>query len=59
MRTSYRPSSRWTPRRAEKALKNPGIIRSPKKIDAVIGNAQAFLAMEEAGEGFADVRTAP
>jgi DNA-3-methyladenine glycosylase I len=46
--------ARWSPKRAEKALKNPGIIRSPKKIDAVIGNAQAFLAMEEAGEGFAD-----
>ncbi|MEZ5998476.1 MAG: DNA-3-methyladenine glycosylase I [Hyphomonas sp.] len=46
--------ARWTKKRSEKALKNPGIIRSPKKIDAVIGNAQAYLAMEEAGEGFSD-----
>ncbi|MEQ3649621.1 DNA-3-methyladenine glycosylase I [Hyphomonas sp.] len=46
--------ARWTPARVAKALKNPGIIRSPKKVEAVIGNAQAYLAMEEAGEGFAD-----
>jgi DNA-3-methyladenine glycosylase I len=45
--------ARWTPKRAEKALKNPGIIRSPKKIEAVIGNAQAYLSMMEAGEDFA------
>ena len=49
-----RKLARWTPKRAGKALKNPGIIRSPKKIEAVIGNAQAYLAMEESGEGFAD-----
>ena len=46
--------ARWTPARVAKALKNPGIIRSPKKVEAVIGNAQAYLAMEEAGEGFSD-----
>ena len=46
--------ARWTPARAAKALKNPGIIRSPKKVDAVIGNAQAFLAMEESGDSFSD-----
>ena len=46
--------ARWTPARAARALKNPGIIRSPKKVDAVIGNAQAFLAMEEAGQSFSD-----
>ncbi|MEE2920606.1 MAG: DNA-3-methyladenine glycosylase I [Pseudomonadota bacterium] len=46
--------ARWTPARAARALKNPGIIRSPKKVDAVIGNAQAFLAMEEAGPSFSD-----
>ena len=46
--------ARWTPARAAKALTNPGIIRSPKKVEAVIGNAQAYLAMEEAGEGFSD-----
>ncbi len=46
--------ARWTPARIGKALDNPGIIRSPKKIQAVIGNAQAYLEMEEAGESFSD-----
>ncbi|KCZ98232.1 DNA-3-methyladenine glycosylase I [Hyphomonas polymorpha PS728] len=46
--------ARWTPKRAEKALQNPGIIRSPKKVEAVIGNAQVYLGMMEAGEDFSD-----
>ena len=46
--------ARWTAARAAKALKNPGIIRSPRKVDAVIGNAKAFLAMEDTGERFTD-----
>jgi DNA-3-methyladenine glycosylase I len=45
---------RWTPARIVKALENPGIIRSPKKIEATIGNARAFLDMAEAGEDFSD-----
>lgn len=44
----------WTPKRIEKAMQNPGIIRSPKKIEAVIGNARAYLAMQANGEDFAD-----
>ncbi|MFN7054149.1 DNA-3-methyladenine glycosylase I [Hyphomonas sp.] len=44
----------WTPARAAKALENPGIIRSPKKIEATIGNARAYLAMQEAGEDFSE-----
>ena len=43
----------WDAPRIEKALQNPGIIRSPKKIEALIGNARAYLTMEEAGEDFA------
>ena len=43
---------RWTQPRIEKALQNPGIIRSPKKIEATIGNARAFLDMADAGEDF-------
>lgn len=43
---------RWTPERIEKALQNPGIIRSPKKIEATIGNARAYLDMAAAGEDF-------
>ena len=33
-------------------LKDSGIVRSRAKIEATIGNARAYLAMEEAGEDF-------
>src|SRR5215469_13247954 len=33
-------------------LKDPGIVRSRSKIEAVIGNAKAYLAMKESGEDF-------
>lgn len=46
--------ARWDQERIEKALQNPGIIRSPKKIEATIGNAQAYLDMRDAGEDFSD-----
>ena len=46
--------ARWDQERIEKALQNPGIIRSPKKIQATIGNAQAYLDMMESGENFSD-----
>ncbi|HAY05375.1 MAG TPA: DNA-3-methyladenine glycosylase I [Hyphomonas sp.] len=46
--------ARWTPKRVDRAMKNPGIIRSAKKIEAVIGNAQAYLSMMEGGEDFSD-----
>ena len=46
--------ARWDQERIEKALQNPGIIRSPKKIQATIGNAQAYLDMESEGTGFSD-----
>lgn len=38
----------------ERLLQDSGIIRSRLKINAAIGGAQAFLAMEENGESFAD-----
>ena len=44
----------WNQARIDKALQNPGIIRSPKKIEACIGNARAYLDMMEAGEDFSD-----
>ncbi len=43
----------WDTSRINKALVNPGIIRSAKKIEAVIGNARAYLDMREGGEDFA------
>ncbi|MCR9270520.1 MAG: DNA-3-methyladenine glycosylase I [Hyphomonadaceae bacterium] len=46
--------ARWDQARIEKALSNPGIIRSPKKIEACIGNARAFLDAADAGENFSD-----
>ena len=33
-------------------LTDPGIVRSRSKIEAVIGNARAYLAMQAAGEDF-------
>ncbi|WOR14241.1 DNA-3-methyladenine glycosylase I [Hyphomonas sp. FCG-A18] len=44
----------WDEQRIEKALQNPGIIRSPKKIEACIGNARAYLEMQDRGEDFSD-----
>ncbi|MEM6653999.1 MAG: DNA-3-methyladenine glycosylase I [Pseudomonadota bacterium] len=44
--------ARWDQTRVERALTNPGIIRSPKKIQACIGNAQAFLDGFDRGEDF-------
>ncbi|NBC20906.1 MAG: DNA-3-methyladenine glycosylase I [Alphaproteobacteria bacterium] len=46
--------ARWDGPRIEKALTNPGIIRSRKKTEAIVGNARAFLDMAERGEDFAD-----
>lgn len=44
--------ARWSARRVARALKNPLVIRSPQKINAMIGNAQIYLDMQEAGEDF-------
>lgn len=38
----------------ERLLKDPGIIRSRAKINAAIGNAQAYLAMQARGEDFSE-----
>ncbi len=38
----------------ERLMADPGIIRSRAKIVAAVGNARAYLAMEEAGEDFAE-----
>lgn len=46
--------SRWDQKRIDKALTNPGIIRSPKKVEACIGNARAFLDAADKGEDFSD-----
>jgi len=38
----------------ERLLQDAGIIRHRGKIQAIIGNARAYLAMQEQGEDFAD-----
>lgn len=46
--------ARWNQKRIEKALKNPGIIRSPRKVEACIGNAKAYLNMMAEGDDFSE-----
>jgi DNA-3-methyladenine glycosylase I len=46
--------ARWGETDVERLLADPGIVRSRAKITATIGNARAYLAMREKGEGFAD-----
>lgn len=38
----------------ERLMADPGIIRARAKIEAAIGNAKIYLAMQAAGEDFAD-----
>ncbi|KEZ75649.1 DNA-3-methyladenine glycosylase I [Salinisphaera hydrothermalis] len=38
----------------DRLLADPGIVRSRAKIEAVVGNARAYLDMQAAGEDFAD-----
>lgn len=44
--------ARWTERRVQRALQNPGVIRSPQKINALVHNARTYLALQEAGLDF-------
>jgi DNA-3-methyladenine glycosylase I len=46
--------ARWSEARIAKALTNAGIIRSPQKIRATIGNARVYLDMREQGLDFAE-----
>lgn len=44
----------WSEKRIAKALENPGIIRSPTKLRATIGNARVYLDMKDQGIDFSD-----
>lgn len=44
----------FTQQDVERLMLDPGIIRSRAKIEATIGNARAYLAMEQQGEDFAE-----
>jgi DNA-3-methyladenine glycosylase I len=46
--------ARWNARRIDRALQNPRVIRSPIKINAMIGNARAYLDMLDQGLEFSD-----
>jgi len=43
-----------TPADVDRLVLDAGIIRHRGKIEAIIGNARAYLAMEESGERFSD-----
>ncbi len=43
----------FTDQDIEAKLGNPAIVRNRKKLEAIVGNARAVLAMEESGEDFA------
>lgn len=45
--------SRFTAKDVDRLVLDEGIIRSRAKIEAVVGNAKAYLAMQQAGEDFA------
>jgi DNA-3-methyladenine glycosylase I len=51
--------ARYTDRKVEKLLADPGIVRNRLKIAATIGNAKAYLALRESGRTLADVVWAP
>ena len=44
--------ARWSAKRVERALQNPGVIRSPQKIAALVHNARTYLDLGEAGLDF-------
>ena len=39
--------ARFTPRRIERLLEDPGIVRNRLKINSTVGNAKAFLAVRD------------
>jgi len=46
--------ARFTKKRLEKILKDPGIVRNRLKVESVVSNAKAFLAVQEEFGSFCD-----
>jgi DNA-3-methyladenine glycosylase I len=46
--------ARYTPKRIERLLTDPGIVRNRLKVEAAVGNARALLQLREEGLGLAD-----
>ena len=44
--------ARFTPKRIERILGDPGIVRNRAKVEAAVGNARAFAAVQEEFESF-------
>jgi DNA-3-methyladenine glycosylase I len=44
--------AKFTARDVDRLMNDAGIVRSRAKIEAAVGNAKAYLAMEKAGEDF-------
>ena len=44
--------ARYDARRVAKIFKDPGIVRNKQKVKSAVGNARAFLKMQDAGESF-------
>lgn len=46
--------ARYTPRKIQALLNNPGIVRNRLKVESAVGNARACLAIQDSGQNFAD-----
>ncbi len=46
--------ARFTDKKLEKLLTNPGIIRNRRKVYSIRQNAQAYLALQEGNQNFSD-----
>ena len=46
--------ARFTPRRIEKILTDPGIVRNRLKVESAVTNARAFLKVQDEFDGFAN-----
>jgi DNA-3-methyladenine glycosylase I len=44
--------ARFTPKRVERILQDPGIVRNRLKVNAAVTNAQAFIRVQEEFDGF-------
>jgi DNA-3-methyladenine glycosylase I len=44
--------ARYDAKRIAKILRDPGIVRNKQKVKSAVGNARAFLKMQDAGESF-------
>ena len=44
--------ARFTPKRLEKILQNPNVVRNRLKVHSAVTNAKAFLALQEEYDGF-------